>query len=96
MRAGAPAPQPITVLGIAFSIKMNELVAFTHLLLDLTYVHPSDDIILNVSTSLQMDVSDRHRGEEEEDRNKPTYCVTDVPPWYLCMFLAVQVGLNVP
>lgn len=28
--------------------------------------------------------------ETEEDRNKPTYCVTDVPPWYLCIFLAVQ------
>ncbi|KAM9704696.1 solute carrier family 23 member 1-like [Menidia menidia] len=28
--------------------------------------------------------------EEEKDRNKPTYCVTDIPPWYLCIFLAVQ------
>ncbi|XP_067428997.1 solute carrier family 23 member 1-like isoform X2 [Thunnus thynnus] len=28
--------------------------------------------------------------EVEEDRNKPTYCVTDVPPWYLCIFLAIQ------
>ncbi|XP_053192644.1 solute carrier family 23 member 1-like [Scomber japonicus] len=28
--------------------------------------------------------------ETEEDRNKPTYCVTDVPPWYLCIFLAIQ------
>ncbi|XP_060947440.1 solute carrier family 23 member 1-like [Limanda limanda] len=27
---------------------------------------------------------------EDDDRNKPTYCVTDVPPWYLCIFLAIQ------
>lgn len=34
----------------------------------------------------------RPRSEEEKDRdrNKPTYCVTDVPPWYLCLFLALQ------
>ncbi|XP_068433603.1 solute carrier family 23 member 1-like [Clinocottus analis] len=45
-----------------------------------------------------LDVTDQQRGkktlgsscESEEDRNKPTYCVTDVPPWYLCMFLAMQ------
>nr|XP_004542218.2 solute carrier family 23 member 1 [Maylandia zebra] len=28
--------------------------------------------------------------ETDGDRNKPTYCVTDVPPWYLCIFLAIQ------
>lgn len=32
----------------------------------------------------------------EKDRNKPTYCVTDVPPWYLCIFLAIQVGVILP
>lgn len=31
--------------------------------------------------------------ETDGDRNKPTYCVTDVPPWYLCIFLAIQVCL---
>uniref|UniRef100_A0A8D3C7U8 Solute carrier family 23 member 1-like n=1 Tax=Scophthalmus maximus TaxID=52904 RepID=A0A8D3C7U8_SCOMX len=28
--------------------------------------------------------------EVEGGRNRPTYCVTDVPPWYLCIFLAMQ------
>lgn len=28
-----------------------------------------------------------------EDRNKLTYLVTDAPPWYLCIFLAIQVGV---
>uniref|UniRef100_A0A669B1Y9 Solute carrier family 23 member 1 n=1 Tax=Oreochromis niloticus TaxID=8128 RepID=A0A669B1Y9_ORENI len=41
-------------------------------------------------------VDDRLKGkacktsETDGDRNKPTYCVTDVPPWYLCIFLAIQ------
>lgn len=46
-----------------------------------------------------MDVSDQQRGKdgkekEEKDTNKPTYCVTDVPPWYICTFLAIQVGVT--
>lgn len=26
-----------------------------------------------------------------EDKNKLAYCVTDVPPWYLCIVLSIQV-----
>lgn len=27
----------------------------------------------------------------DEDTNKLAYCVTDVPPWYLCILLGTQV-----
>uniref|UniRef100_A0A672ZTX2 Zgc:110789 n=1 Tax=Sphaeramia orbicularis TaxID=375764 RepID=A0A672ZTX2_9TELE len=41
------------------------------------------------------DLPETQHGEElessiEEDNNKLAYCVTDVPPWYLCIVLGIQ------
>ncbi|XP_030577694.1 solute carrier family 23 member 1-like [Archocentrus centrarchus] len=54
----------------------------------------------NLAFDMEEQVNDQLKGNAdktcgsdsvaEEDRNKPTYCVTDVPPWYLCIFLAIQ------
>lgn len=33
----------------------------------------------------------RSRCASAEDKNKLAYCVTDVPPWYLCIALSIQV-----
>uniref|UniRef100_A0A8C6TVR0 Solute carrier family 23 member 2 n=1 Tax=Neogobius melanostomus TaxID=47308 RepID=A0A8C6TVR0_9GOBI len=62
------------------------------------YMFASKPGLYVVCMSLQMDepvrdeATGKHsqKGSEERDRNKPTYCVTDVPPWYLCIFLAFQ------
>lgn len=63
----------------------------------ISLIHPS-----SVSLSVKLkregrfcDLPDTQHGEEldmsmESDNNKLVYCVTDVPPWYLCIILGIQ------
>lgn len=50
-----------------------------------------------LSDPLKLEGPDTKREEETdtstegEERNKLAYCVTDVPPWYLCIILGIQV-----
>nr|XP_046230030.1 solute carrier family 23 member 1-like isoform X2 [Scatophagus argus] len=60
----------------------------------------ASDGLNNLAFNMDEEVNDELRGKKgktygsssvlEEDSNKPTYCVTDVPPWYLCIFLGIQ------
>lgn len=66
-------------------------------------VHSVWNFIFCCMVPLQMDkeTKDKLEGRKDqprqsscasaEDRNQLAYCVTDVPPWYLCIVLSVQV-----
>lgn len=53
--------------------------------------------LLCCTSPLQMneDIKDGLKEKREkssgEDKNKLSYCVTDTPPWYLCIVLSIQV-----
>ncbi|XP_017264525.1 solute carrier family 23 member 1 [Kryptolebias marmoratus] len=49
-----------------------------------------DDEEVNDQLKTKVDKTSGSSCAAQIDVNKPTYAVTDVPPWYLCIFLAFQ------
>uniref|UniRef100_A0A4W4DTF8 Uncharacterized protein n=1 Tax=Electrophorus electricus TaxID=8005 RepID=A0A4W4DTF8_ELEEL len=46
-----------------------------------------NSVLLGADSFLNFQIADL---SDEDSRNKLSYCVTDIPPWYLCIILGIQ------